>query len=429
MPDGCDLLVVGAGVIGCAAAYHAARQGASVTVIDRGRIGGEQSSRAWGFVRQQGRHPAELPLAAAARRLWETLEDELDDDIEFARNGILVPGCDEADALRLRGAAQAANDNGVSARLVDAGEMRALLPGASPNWPVGLYTPGDAHADPPRTVAAFAAAARRAGAVIEENTPAFAIRIEHGRAVGVETAAGFHPAGAILCAAGIGAADLCRTSGIPLPILVMRASVGQTRPAPARMPRGGPGVWAPNVAFRPCRDGSFIVANGYHGIDAEHDLTVASLRHLRFFLPTFAMHWRTIRVSLGREAIADLRRRASAARLFASWPEPAVNHRLLRCHERAFYNVYPALAGIGLARSWAGRIDATPDLIPIIEAMTEPRGLYLAAGFNGHGFALAPAVGHAVAELIRTGHSSLDLRPFRLGRFAEGAAAAHAEAL
>jgi glycine/D-amino acid oxidase-like deaminating enzyme len=93
--------------------------------------------------------------------------------------------------------------------------------------------------------------------------------------------------------------------------------------------------------------------------------------------------------------------------------EPLVNTKLVR--ER----VFPELRNIGVQRTWAGRIDATPDLIPIIDR-AKCDNFYLAAGFNGHGFALAPAVGKLMSELIIEGRASLDISCFRLSRFSEG---------
>ena len=85
-----------------------------------------------------------------------------------------------------------------------------------------------------------------------------------------------------------------------------------------------------------------------------------------------------------------------------------------------FRALFPHLSGIGLARSWAGRIDLTPDVIPIIDRPDPDNGLYVATGFSGHGFALGPSIGKQLAEWIADGRTSLDLKPFRLSRFAEG---------
>jgi sarcosine oxidase subunit beta len=94
--------------------------------------------------------------------------------------------------------------------------------------------------------------------------------------------------------------------------------------------------------------------------------------------------------------------------------ESVVPDRLDRLARR-----YPGASGIASERVWAGLYDMTPDAHPVIDRVDE--GIYLAAGFSGHGFMQSPAVGRALAELILEGASSFDLSPYRLARFAEGA--------
>jgi hypothetical protein len=85
--------------------------------------------------------------------------------------------------------------------------------------------------------------------------------------------------------------------------------------------------------------------------------------------------------------------------------------------------ILPSLPRLGIGRSWAGYIDATPDLAPVLGATPALRGLVLATGFSGHGFAMGPVAGRLVAELIVDGKTSLDISVFRFSRFAEGAIA------
>ena len=338
---------------GCATAYHLARRGVSVRVVDRGPIAAEQSSRAWGFVRQQGRHPAEVPLAAAALALWPTLERELGADVEFVRGGILVPAESDADEARLVAAARVAHEHGVDSRMVTAADIAKLVPGAALGWRAGLYTPGDGHAEPVKAARAFAAAAHRHGADIVERSPVQGFEVAGGRITGVATADAMHRGDTIVCAAGIGTADLCRTLGVSLPIQVVRASVAETRATTVAFQTA---VWSPRVAFRPRRGGTFYVSNGYRGIDAEHDLTLESLRHLRYFGPTFIVNRDVVKPRLGPEFAADLVRRLQPGARFRPWGEPRVARKLVRYHERRFYEVFPHLAGSG-NRTELGRAD------------------------------------------------------------------------
>src|SRR4030095_1406167 len=95
-----DVVVVGAGIVGCAAAYFLARRGARVVVIERGPVPGEQSRKNWGFVRQQGRDPLELALVVEANRVWQGLERELNADIEWVQGGNLALAADESRMAR-----------------------------------------------------------------------------------------------------------------------------------------------------------------------------------------------------------------------------------------------------------------------------------------------------------------------------------------
>src|SRR5512138_2563921 len=88
LPAAVDVAIVGGGIVGCSAAYFLAREGLSVALFEKGRIAGEQSGRNWGWVRQQGRSPVELPLMMRSLRLWLELREELG-DIGFTQGGSL----------------------------------------------------------------------------------------------------------------------------------------------------------------------------------------------------------------------------------------------------------------------------------------------------------------------------------------------------
>src|SRR5215470_10914018 len=90
IPSRADVIIIGGGIAGAASAYYLSRRGVRVVLLERGEVAAEQSSRAWGFVRKQGRHPAEVPLAKLASQMWEGLGTELGADVEFVRGGILA---------------------------------------------------------------------------------------------------------------------------------------------------------------------------------------------------------------------------------------------------------------------------------------------------------------------------------------------------
>jgi glycine/D-amino acid oxidase-like deaminating enzyme len=415
-----DVVVVGGGIVGCATAYYLARRGARVIVLERGEVAGEQSGRNWGFVRQQGRDPAEVPLMVAGNRIWRGLEQELDADIEWIRGGNLALASTPERLAIFERWLPTAREHGLDSRLVTPRDIQALLPGMAATWVGGLYTPSDGHAEPAKATQAFARAAVKLGAELHEGCAVEAIGTEGGRIGEVRTERGSIRARTVVCAAGAWSARVLRPRGLRLPQRWVRATVARTTPAP---PLTRAGVWGPAVSFRQRRDGTLNVAAGGA---ADHDVTLDSLRHARLFWPNYWKNRALFRFHVGRPLVASLAALlpGSAARRHPlTWDRgagPAPNPTKVSRSLGELRRLYPALAGIEVTRSWAGYIDATPDAIPVI-GEAGPSGLVVATGFSGHGFAMGPIVGRLVAELVTEGKPSLDLRPFRFSRFAEGA--------
>lgn len=415
-----DIVVIGGGIVGAATAYYAARRGARVVLVEKGVIGEGQSGRAWGFVRRQGRPAPAMALMATASGMWAGLAAELEADIEFIRAGNLAVAETAGDLARLEEGYHAARAAGVPSRLLTGAEVRALIPALRGSWRAGLYSEDDGHAEPLAVTTAFATAAVRHGATVWDHCTALGIDVRDGHVCAVETDRGRVQAPVAVAAAGVWTPLVLEPLGIDVPVRIVRSSVAATRPAP---PLTRLGVWGPQVALRQRTGGSVYLGNGYRGASADHDITLASLRHLRFFLPAYRDNWRMIRLRLGRELLADLRDRwaRDARARFArdTWTHPRVNPRAVRALERGFYEMVPELSGLGLERTWAGVIEITPDLLPILGPVAALRGLHLGVAAS-HGFSMGPVIGRLLAESILDGHPSADLSPFRLSRFGEG---------
>ncbi len=416
-----DVVVVGAGIVGCAAAYALARRGARVVVVERGALPGEQSRKNWGFVRQQGRDPSEMPLVMEANRMWRGLERELGADLEWVQGGNLALAADEARMARFEAWLPVAREFGLETRLLRARELPGVVPGLGGAWAGGLHTPGDGHADPEKTTDAFARAAAAHGAVIHLDCGVQAVTTGAGAVSGVVTERGEVRAPAVVCAAGAWSSRLLRTLGFGLPQRWVRGTVARTTPAP---PQTACAVWGPGVAFRQRRDGAFTIAAGGA---LDHDVTLDSVRQLRFFLPNFWKNKAMFRFHVGRPLVASLAATlpgSAARRRPLVWDrgiEPRPNPAKVRRSLAELGRVLPALPPLGIARAWAGYSDASPDLVPVLGDVPSLRGLVVATGFSGHGFAMGPIAGRLVAELILDGKTSLDLTAFRFSRFAEGA--------
>ena len=412
LPNRAEVVVIGGGITGCAAAYYLARNGGHVVVLDRGEIAGAQSSRAWGFVRQQGRHPAEVPYAAQASRIWEGLSGELQADLEFVRGGILAPAETPEDEARMQDGARIAAENGLSTRLLSRREMEAVVPELRGSWRAGLYTAEDAHAEPRKATEAFAAAAERRGARLFPNTGVSGFLLQNGSIGSVVTTRGEIKADVVVCAAGLGTSALLRKLGTSLPIHAMRVSVAETE-ATAAFTKVA--VWAPRVAFRPTQRNTFYIGSGYRGKVADVDLTIDAVRHARLFLPQLRNNRANLNLHLGSAMWRSLWQQDPAG----AGPQPAPNPEIIRYNLEQFFACFPHLAGLEVRRRWAGEIDVTPDMLPIIGPAPRVANMIVAAGFSGHGFALGPASGKLLAALVKGDAPGMDLRPFRPTRFAE----------
>lgn len=417
-----EVIIIGGGIVGLSTAYFLARRGRRVILLDKGRLGSEQSSRNWGFVRQQGRDPAELPMAALSNRIWCGISQELDADMEWCRGGNLALAQDDDDLDRYAEGARAAQAAGIDTRVMTPKQVSALFPKMQGRFAGGLHTPGDGHADPLKATLAFAKGARQAGADLRENCAVNAIYTTSGRVSGVATDAGELRADVIVCAAGSHSSFLARRVGLQVPQRSMRATVAATVPVPRLTELG---VWASGLGLRQARDGSVILGRASAGA-AEHDLTLESLRHINLFLPIFLRNRDLFRLKIGKPLLRDVLRHlpgtAAAGRPFAHLvdEEPPVNLKTVQSSLRLFHRHFPQLGQVGVARSWAGLIDATPDLVPVLGEVQSLPGFFFATGFSGHGFGLGPGAGSVLADLIAMGRTALDIRPMRYERFAEG---------
>lgn len=420
LPTRTDVVVIGGGIMGAATAYELAGKGASVVLLEKGRVGGEQSGRNWGWTRQQARDEDELPLMQASIRRWAQLETELGADIEWTQAGNLALARDPARIRFFEQWIKLAEAAGLDTRLIDETQIkRDHLPQLAGSWLGAMYTPSDGHAEPALATRAFGDGARRRGVVVAEGTAVERILVDGKRVTGVQTERGRVEAGTVVVAAGVWANRLLDDVGIDLPVRIVHTSVARTKPVE---PISRMGVsYHPVVSFRQRRSGAlYIAAGGW----SDYDITLDSFSHLRQFLPNYLKNRKMIKVHVGRPLLEDIGRRLRRRDL--PWSlrhgrvlSPPANPEKVRSSARHFREMFPTIP-IEIDRAWAGYTDTPPDAIPVIDALSSPAGLVIATAFAGHGFGMGPIVGRLVAEQIVDGRPSLDLHPFRLGRFADG---------
>jgi len=372
-----EVLIIGGGVIGSSIAYHVAKQGRQVLVVERSEEVASAPAASWasaGGVRRQGRHPAEARLAVEAIARWRTLEEELGADVQYRRGGNLLLAETDAEAEQLVTFVREQQELGFTdVRLVDQQEVSALVPGLHQGVVAGSYSPSDGQADPALTTRAFAAAAQRNGATYWNGTAVLALLIEGERVVGVRTERGEILAEQVVLAAGAWSDEVARTAGLRLPIRTAALQMVLSTPAPQQTLQPVISAVSRMLSLKQLNNGAFLIGGGWQG-DPTPERRSYTLRQ-----ESVEGNWRTA------------------------------------CE------LLPVVGQQQIVRAWCGLEALSFDDLPFIGPIKGLDGLTVAAGFSGHGFALAPAVGMVVAEQLVGGVTpELDgLEAGRIGSFEE----------
>ena len=424
LPARVDVVIIGGGIIGVSAALFLARRGISVALCEKGVIGGEQSSRNWGWCRTIGRDLRELPLAMEALRLWSGMNALVEGETGFRPSGIAYLCDDAAEVTRyeswLAKASDHCRDYQHIARIAPSSALDSVAPGATRRYAGALHAPTDGRAEPQKAAPAIANAARRHGASILTGCAVRGVDIAAGRVAGVVTEKGRIACDSVVLAGGAWSRLFCSTIGLALPQLKVLGSVLCTDPI-----AGGPdtALWANGYGIRRRLDGGFNI--GY-GSSTLVDIVPDSVRFFFQFLPELKAEWKSLRLRLGQRFLEEWQERGQLApdrptvfervRILDPEPETALSESALAT-VRA---VFPALQGATVAQHWAGLIDVTPDAVPVISPMDRLPGFYIATGFSGHGFGIGPGAGRLVADLVAGDIPVVDPAPFRLSRFFDG---------
>lgn len=373
-----EVAIIGGGVIGTSIAWHLARRGVNVTLIEQRGIASAASGSSAGGVRQQGRDLREMPLAIASIARWEHLSAELEADIQYLRHGHVQVTEQESDLGPMRDAIERQRASELDIRLIEGDDLREVVPGITPHALAGTYTGNDGHANPILTTHAFASAASRHGARILTNTRVTGIEQAGGRITGLETTSGPVPCDWLVMAAGAWSGSLVTSLEIDLPITPVGLQMMVTAPMPPRL-KQVVGALNRRLSLKQIPTGNYVIGGGWPGDpNLETNLAIPRLESI-----------------LG--SIVD-----SSA-------------------------IFPDLRQARLERVWVGIEAETVDRVPILGPLPGLENITVATGFSGHGFALSPVIGQVLSELIIDGKPSIPIDELAFARFINGVNAAKPE--
>ena len=362
--SGAEVVIVGGGVTGLSAGWWLARSGVKVTVLDKGIVGWEASGRNGG-----GASHYQSPLFDEEHRMWPQMDELLGYPTEHQKDRILI-AMTERQWEQYRFVAERHKRLGHPVDVLDVKQVQEAVPLAGDNCFGGVHYRFGGHANPQRTVQAYAWALQDLGGTIVQHNAVTGFETAGGRVTAVKTAAASLGCDSVVVAAGPQTAALMAQFGIDLPLANARAEMIITEPAPM-MPIGG--VDGHKLYGRQTMRGNLAYGGGPHEwIDVD-----------------------------------------------ATGPAARPSTPLMRNLASRLAELLPKAAHLNVIRSWAGVIENSPDGRPIIDRLTSPDNVVVAS-MSGVGFGLSPASGHAIRDLVLEGACSFaDIGILGLARFAD----------
>jgi len=417
LPKSTTIVIIGGGIVGMTAALTLAERNIPVVVLEKGRVGMEQSSRNLGWVRKTNRLPDDIPLATESDKLWAKMSERVGEDVGYRQNGCMFIAKTKAQMAIYEKWLESVAHLDLGSTLLSENEIKAKIPGNIGHWAGGLYTPTDGYAEEEIAPFAIARAAAKKGVVIVENCAARKLSLSSGKIAGVHTEQGEIKCEQVLLASGLWSRRFLGNEGIKFPTLPLICSVMRTTPMQ------GPtdiAMAAPNFSFRKHQDGGFVMMQrGAIEAPLSLDHLLLGLKYLKILKEQHSM----TRITLNKYLWEDLLRGRHWGKNDMSPFEmmrtmnPQPNEKIIDEAIKNTSAAWPVFAQLEIEKTWGGMIDVTPDSNPVIDHIDKIPGLTIATGFSGHGFGTAPAAGQLAADLI-SGHSPIvDPKIYRFNRF------------
>ena len=372
-----DVLIIGAGIMGCSTAFQLAQRGLKVAVLEKEGIGAGSTGHSSAIIRQHYSNELTARMALHSLRLFQNFAEQVGGECGFTPVGfvIMVAAADQ-DGLAANVAMQ--KKIGVPTELISPAALAELMPGVETSDLVSaVYEPESGYADPNLTVNSYANAARRLGAKIFLDSPVTKVRFNGGKVVGVDTPQDYFAAPQVVNCAGPWGARVAKLAGLEAPINACRVQVSLFRRPP--------------------------------GHEAGHPV-VADFTQASYFRP-----------ETGQLTLAGLIDPAEAEAVVDpdNFKQQVDADFTLQVGEQLVRR-YPVMEQSRSIGGYASLYAITPDWHPIVDEVPAGSGFFMCAGFSGHGFKLGPAVGVMMADLL-TGQSDPQFSPhlFRLSRYAE----------
>ena len=391
-----DVIVIGAGIVGCSAALHLAEAGISTLVLDRGEISGEASGVNMGGLGGVGwgKSPSlQEHLTMGSLDIFKRLQNELGYDLEFRQSGSFTAVHNEVQYAYVKEQILEGQNNGFNLELMSSYEARALEPELSPDMLGYVYSRFRGQADPLKTTRAFGQAAIQAGATIETGIEVTAMKPQN-KAWKLETNKGSHESGAVIFAAGAWSKVLGEMVRVEIPIEPVVGQMWATEPLPPR-------VFGTIGSFESRFHWS---KNLYADIGAPPELTHSKGQRLTRHL--YGRQRKSGEIIFG----GDRRNVGFNKTIESSGIDVNKGHAT---------EILPLLIDLPIVTTWAGLMPFSMDGHPIIGRVPNNENLFIATGLASSGFGRGPGAGMLIADLVAKGIANPVLNESDLARFAD----------